>query len=102
MAIYALGDLVPQIHPDAFVHPDAVVIGAVSIGAQASVWPAPRLRGGYGPPDGRGLTSGQDGTPGHTTPPRPPILRARRGVGHKAPPPSRPGGDGRPLRSAAP
>ncbi|MDJ0110092.1 gamma carbonic anhydrase family protein, partial [Rhodococcus erythropolis] len=28
MAVYALGDRVPDIHPDAYVHPDAVVIGA--------------------------------------------------------------------------
>ncbi|MGH9059156.1 MAG: gamma carbonic anhydrase family protein, partial [Acidimicrobiales bacterium] len=39
MAIYALGDLVPSIHPDAYVHPDATVIGDVRIGARASVWP---------------------------------------------------------------
>jgi carbonic anhydrase/acetyltransferase-like protein (isoleucine patch superfamily) len=35
--IYALGHDEPDIHPDAFVHPDAVVIGAVRIGAQSSV-----------------------------------------------------------------
>jgi hypothetical protein len=28
MSIYALGDLVPSIDPDAYVHPDATVIGA--------------------------------------------------------------------------
>ena len=33
MPVYALGDLVPDIHPDAWVHPDAVVIGRVRIGA---------------------------------------------------------------------
>ena len=27
MPVYALGELVPDIHPDAYVHPDAVVIG---------------------------------------------------------------------------
>jgi carbonic anhydrase/acetyltransferase-like protein (isoleucine patch superfamily) len=32
MPIYALGDRTPTIHPDAFVHPDAVVIGDVRIG----------------------------------------------------------------------
>ena len=31
MAIYALGDLVPQIDPTAFVHPDATVIGSDAI-----------------------------------------------------------------------
>ncbi len=34
MPIYALGDQVPDIHPDAYVHPDAVVIGSVTIGAR--------------------------------------------------------------------
>ena len=29
MAVYALGERTPSIHPDAFVHPDAVVIGDV-------------------------------------------------------------------------
>ena len=36
MAIYALGDLVPTIAPDAYVHPDAVVIGNVTLMAGAS------------------------------------------------------------------
>ena len=45
MAIYALGDLAPRIHPDAFVHPDAVVIGDVEIGAESSVWPGAVIRG---------------------------------------------------------
>jgi carbonic anhydrase/acetyltransferase-like protein (isoleucine patch superfamily) len=43
--IYALGDLEPEIHPDACVHPDAVVIGRVTIGARSSVWPQAVLRG---------------------------------------------------------
>ena len=33
MPVYALGDRVPHIHPTAFVHPDAVVIGDVTVGA---------------------------------------------------------------------
>ena len=51
MAIYALGDAVPQIHPDAFVHPDATIIGNVWIGAQSSVWPQAVLRGDNGAHD---------------------------------------------------
>ena len=31
MAIYALGDYAPEIHPEAYVHPDATVIGDVRI-----------------------------------------------------------------------
>ncbi len=33
MPIYALGDVVPDIDPEAWVHPDATVIGNVTIGA---------------------------------------------------------------------
>lgn len=68
MAIYALGDAVPQIHPDAYVHPDAVVIGSVSIGAQSSVWPGAVLRGDDGAIVIGERTSIQDGTVVHTTP----------------------------------
>ncbi len=39
MPIYALGEYEPDIHETAFVHPDAVVIGRVRIGREASVWP---------------------------------------------------------------
>ena len=39
MAVYALGDRVPQIHPSAYVHPLAVVIGDVVLGPESSVWP---------------------------------------------------------------
>jgi carbonic anhydrase/acetyltransferase-like protein (isoleucine patch superfamily) len=39
MPIYAWGDRVPSIHSDAFVHPDATIIGDVRLGPDASVWP---------------------------------------------------------------
>jgi carbonic anhydrase/acetyltransferase-like protein (isoleucine patch superfamily) len=84
MAVYALGDLVPDIHPDAYVHPDAVIIGAVTIGPLASVWPAAVLRGDYGRIEVGGLTSVQDGTVVHTTAQWPTIIGARCVVGHNA------------------
>jgi carbonic anhydrase/acetyltransferase-like protein (isoleucine patch superfamily) len=84
MAIYALGDHAPQIHPDAYVHPDAVVIGAVTIGAQASIWPGAVLRGDYGRIDIGGLTSVQDGTVIHTTVDWPTIIGERCVIGHNA------------------
>ena len=62
MAIYALGDLVPDIHPDAYVHPDATVIGSVSVGAQSTIWPRVVLRGDYGRIVIGERTSIQDGT----------------------------------------
>ena len=48
MAIYALGDVEPQIDPTAYVHPDAVVIGNVVLGPESSVWPYAVLRGDDG------------------------------------------------------
>src|SRR4029079_644195 len=45
MSVYALGDLVPHIDPDAFVHPDATIIGNVVIGPGSTIWPQTVLRG---------------------------------------------------------
>ncbi len=67
MAVYALGDRVPDIHPDAYVHPDATVIGDVRIGAEATVWPGAVLRGDYGRIEVGARTSVQDGTVVHAT-----------------------------------
>jgi carbonic anhydrase/acetyltransferase-like protein (isoleucine patch superfamily) len=82
MPVYALGHLVPDIHPRAFVHPDAVVIGGVAIGAEASIWPGAVLRGDYGRIEIGELTSIQDGSAIHTTAERPTIVGARCVVGH--------------------
>jgi carbonic anhydrase/acetyltransferase-like protein (isoleucine patch superfamily) len=67
MAIYALGDRVPQIDPTAYVHPMASVIGDVRIGPEASIWPSAVLRGDYGTITVGARTSIQDGTVIHAT-----------------------------------
>lgn len=67
MAVYALGDAVPDLHPDAFVHPQATVIGAVRIGAHTTVWPQAVLRGDYGRITVGARTSIQDGAVIHCT-----------------------------------
>ncbi|MFN8050933.1 MAG: gamma carbonic anhydrase family protein [Acidimicrobiales bacterium] len=67
MPIYALGDQVPDIHPDAYVHPDAVIIGSVVIGAHSSIWPTAVLRGDDGFIYVGERSSVQDGTIVHTT-----------------------------------
>lgn len=82
MPLYALGDDVPVIHPDAFVHPDAVVIGKVEIGAESTVWPCAVLRG-----DNGGIVIGerssiQDGTVIHCIPTRPTIVGNDCVIGH--------------------
>jgi carbonic anhydrase/acetyltransferase-like protein (isoleucine patch superfamily) len=80
--IYALGEAEPRIHPTAYVHPDAVVIGHVEIGAESTIWPTAVLRGD----DGRILigaaTSIQDGTIIHTTASHPTTVGNRCVVGH--------------------
>jgi carbonic anhydrase/acetyltransferase-like protein (isoleucine patch superfamily) len=68
MAIYALGELEPTIHREAFVHPDAVIIGSVTIGANSSVWPGAVLRGDGGEIRIGERTSVQDNAVLHTTP----------------------------------
>jgi carbonic anhydrase/acetyltransferase-like protein (isoleucine patch superfamily) len=67
MAIYALGDRVPVIADDAFVHPDAVVIGSVTIGSLATVWPSAVLRGDSGAIHIGARSSVQDGAVIHCT-----------------------------------
>jgi carbonic anhydrase/acetyltransferase-like protein (isoleucine patch superfamily) len=80
--LYAYGDKEPRIDPTAYVHPDAVVIGEVEIGPEASVWPCAVLRGD----DGRivigARTSVQDGTVVHTTPDAPTLVGADCVIGH--------------------
>lgn len=82
MAIYALGDLEPKIHPDAYVHPDATVIGDVRIGAHASVWPQSVLRGDGGYIELGERSNVQDGCVLHCTVSHPLILGADSAIGH--------------------
>jgi carbonic anhydrase/acetyltransferase-like protein (isoleucine patch superfamily) len=80
--LYALGDLEPKIHPDAYVHPDAVVIGNVTIGAESSVWPTAVLRGDHGYIEVGARSSVQDGTIVHCTASQPTIIGNEVTVGH--------------------
>jgi carbonic anhydrase/acetyltransferase-like protein (isoleucine patch superfamily) len=82
--IYALGDYLPDIDPDAYVHPEAVVIGRVTLGPEASVWPGAVLRGDHGTITVGARTSVQDGTVVHTTPRSPTVIGLSCVVGHNA------------------
>jgi carbonic anhydrase/acetyltransferase-like protein (isoleucine patch superfamily) len=79
---YALGDLQPTVHPDAFVHPDAVLIGDVRIGADSSVWPGAVLRGDEGHIEIGARTSVQDNCVLHTTPVWPTVVGDDCVIGH--------------------
>jgi carbonic anhydrase/acetyltransferase-like protein (isoleucine patch superfamily) len=84
VAIYALGDQVPDIDAAAFVHPEAVVIGSVRIGAEATVWPGAVLRGDYGAITVGERTSVQDGCVIHATHELDTVVGADCVVGHLA------------------
>lgn len=76
--------LVPTVDPSAFVHPAATVLGLVTLGARASVWPGAVLRG-----DGDRIVIGdesniQDGAIVHVDPGLPTIVGRRVTVGHRA------------------
>jgi carbonic anhydrase/acetyltransferase-like protein (isoleucine patch superfamily) len=80
--IYALDGAVPDIHPLAYVHPDAVIIGAVVIGAESSVWPCAVLRGDGGRIEVGARTSIQDGSVLHTGEDHPTIVGDDCVIGH--------------------
>lgn len=82
MPIYALGELEPTIDSSAFIHPDSVIIGAVHIGAQSSIWPCAVLRGDDGDIRIGARTSIQDGSVLHTTPVFPTIVGDDCVIGH--------------------
>lgn len=82
MAIYALGQDEPVIDGAAFVHPDAVVIGDVTIGPQSSVWPGAVLRGDGGHIRIGARTSVQDNAVLHTTPEWPTVVGDGCVLGH--------------------
>ena len=82
MPLYALGEVAPTIHPDAFVHPDAVVIGNVHVGAESSIWPCAVLRGDGGEIRVGARSSIQDGAVIHTTPEFPTIVGDDCTIGH--------------------
>jgi carbonic anhydrase/acetyltransferase-like protein (isoleucine patch superfamily) len=82
MAIYALGEQVPEIDATAYVHPDAVVIGSVRIGSESSVWPNAVLRGDDGEIRIGSRSSVQDGTVLHCTPEHPTVVGDECVIGH--------------------
>jgi len=46
--VYSIDGITPVVHPDAYVHPSAVLIGDVHVGAGVYVGPSASLRGDFG------------------------------------------------------
>jgi carbonic anhydrase/acetyltransferase-like protein (isoleucine patch superfamily) len=84
MPIYALGDLEPRIDSSAFVHPDAVLIGDVTIGPESSVWPGVVVRADHGPIVVGARSNVQDGSVLHVIDGYPTTIGDDVLVGHLA------------------
>jgi carbonic anhydrase/acetyltransferase-like protein (isoleucine patch superfamily) len=82
MPIYALDGAEPTIHADAYVHPDAVIIGDVRLGPHSSVWPGAVLRGDESHISVGARTSVQDGTVVHCTYQLPTVIGEGCVIGH--------------------
>jgi carbonic anhydrase/acetyltransferase-like protein (isoleucine patch superfamily) len=80
--VYEIEGIAPRIDPEAYVHPDAVVIGDVTIGPESSVWPHAVLRGDYGTITIGASTSVQDGTVVHAGPGFPTVIGDGCVIGH--------------------
>lgn len=84
MPLYALDDIAPIVASDAFVAPDANVIGRVRIGSSASVWWNATLRGDTEQIEVGPRSNVQDGAVLHADPGDPTLLEAEVTVGHRA------------------
>ena len=83
MAIYALDGVAPQVDPSAWVADSAQVMGAVTLGADASIWFGTVVRG-----DTETITIGrgsniQDGSVMHADVGKPIVVGNHVTVGHK-------------------
>ena len=75
----------PRVHPDAYVDPQAAVIGDVTIEAGASVWPFTVLRGDQDNYVKLGKNSNvQDNSVLHVTPQHPCVVGDNVTIGHRA------------------
>jgi carbonic anhydrase/acetyltransferase-like protein (isoleucine patch superfamily) len=82
MTLWALGEARPVVHPDAWVHPSAQLIGEVVVGAFASIWPGAVLRGDFGRIVVGEGTSIQDNSVVHARTSQPTIIGEDCVVGH--------------------
>lgn len=75
---------IPREHADAFVHPEALLYGDVTLAARASVWPTAVLRGDTAPIVVGADSNVQDGTIVHVDAGVPCTIGARVAIGHRA------------------
>ncbi|MFE5918806.1 transferase hexapeptide repeat family protein [Streptomyces sp. NPDC056468] len=79
---YSFEGNVPVVHPTAFVHPDAVLIGSVDVGPGCYVGPLASLRGDFGRIELRAGSNVQDGCVLHCFPGADTVVEEDGHVGH--------------------
>lgn len=84
MPLYRLGDREPQVPDDAFVAPNATLIGAVALGAESSVWFGAVLRGDFDRIEIGEGSCVQDNAVVHAAEGLPTIVGANVTIGHAA------------------
>lgn len=82
--VYAIDGVTPVIHPDAFVHPAATLIGDVVIGPRVYVAPGASLRGDFGRLVLEEGCNVQDNCVMHGFPDRESVVEADGHIGHGA------------------
>jgi carbonic anhydrase/acetyltransferase-like protein (isoleucine patch superfamily) len=82
--IAALGEAVPDVHPEAYVAPGAVVVGRVLIGRASSIWYGSVVRGDDERIEIAEECNVQDLSCLHADPGQPAVLEPRVSLGHRA------------------
>lgn len=81
---YSIDGVLPVVHPSAFVHPDAVLIGNVLVGPGCYVGPLASLRGDIGRIELHEGSNVQDGCVLHCFPGRETVIEPDGHIGHGA------------------
>jgi len=84
MTIYRLGDHTPSVPATAYIAPQAMVIGRVTLGEHVSVWPGAVVRADDDTIRIGDNTNVQDGAVLHVDPERPMTIGANVTIGHQA------------------
>jgi phenylacetic acid degradation protein len=82
--VWSINGVTPVVHPDAFVHPSAVLIGDVLVGAGCYIGPSASLRGDFGRIDVRPGANIQDSCVMHGFPGTDTIVEEEGHIGHGA------------------
>ena len=82
--VYSFEGIVPVVHPQAYVHPSAVLLGDVIVGARCYVGPCAVLRGDFGRIELRDGANLQDNCVVHSLPDFDCVMEPDAHIGHGA------------------